>query len=291
MSLNHEAERADKLATQTANVRVAFIGGGNMAAALAAGMLKGILPAERLHVIEPHEETRARWQQLGVPTATAADARLAACDVWIYAVKPQVMREVVEQTRPWLRQQLIISIAAGLPLQALAAWLGGAEAEPWARLVRCMPNTPALVGQGVTGMATGPTLAEADRSLASELMAAVGQVVWVDNDAALDAVTALSGSGPAYVFLFIEGLIEGGRKLGLSESQARDLALATVQGAAHLAASSSESPGVLRERVTSKGGTTAAALEVFAQHEWRETVVQAMRAAAHRAQELAKELA
>lgn len=271
-------------------VTVGFIGGGNMAAALAAGMLKGMLPAERLHVIEPHDETRARWQAQGVSTANAADDRLADCDVWIFAVKPQVMREVVEQTRPYLRGQLVISIAAGLPLNTLAAWLGGRTGSPWARLVRCMPNTPALVGQGVTGLAAPEALAAADRDLAAALMAAVGQVVWVDNDAALDAVTALSGSGPAYVFLFLEALIEGACKLGLSQTQARDLALGTLQGAAHLAAQSTETPDVLRERVTSKGGTTAAALEVFAREGWRQTVVDAMQAAAQRAQELGREL-
>ncbi|SUV84695.1 pyrroline-5-carboxylate reductase [Bordetella pertussis] len=189
--------------------------------------------------------------------------------MWVYAVKPQHMREAVAGTRPWLRPDtLIVSVAAGIRADTLAGWLGE-PGQPWQRLVRCMPNTPALVGAGMTGLAALPGVTPQDRELAGQLLTSVGEVVWVDGDAGLDAVTALSGSGPAYVFLFIEALIAGGRAVGLTDEQARQLALGTLAGATRLAAQSDEPPAVLRERVTSKGGTTAAALDVYAQGDFR----------------------
>ncbi|MGE4334854.1 MAG: pyrroline-5-carboxylate reductase [Pigmentiphaga sp.] len=271
---------------------IAFIGGGNMASALGNGLLDGRLAPAQLHVLDVDAGIREAWHQRGVSVAEAPDERLAACSVWVYAVKPQVMREVVANTQPWLRDALVISIAAGLRLSSLASWLGGAgsEARPWGRLVRCMPNTPALVGAGITGLVAREGLVDADRDLAAQLMQAVGEVVWVDDEPALDAVTALSGSGPAYVFLFLQALIDGGVALGLSPDQARRLALGTLDGATRLAADSTESPAVLRQRVTSKGGTTAAALEVFESHGWPQAVGEAMAAAARRAGTLADEL-
>ncbi|MFQ6708522.1 pyrroline-5-carboxylate reductase, partial [Bordetella pertussis] len=150
------------------------------------------------------------------------------CRVWVYAVKPQHMREAVAGTRPWLRPDtLIVSVAAGIRADTLAGWLGE-PGQPWQRLVRCMPNTPALVGAGMTGLAALPGVTPQDRELAGQLLTSVGEVVWVDGDAGLDAVTALSGSGPAYVFLFIEALIAGGRAVGLTDEQARQLALGTL---------------------------------------------------------------
>jgi pyrroline-5-carboxylate reductase len=199
------------------------------------------------------------------------------------------MREVVLQCRPWLQPNtLVISIAAGISIESLGKWLGD-ETKPYGYIVRCMPNTPALVGAGVTGMSAPSTTTAADRARATALLSTVGEVVWVDSDRAIDAVTALSGSGPAYVFLFIESLIQGGLALGLSEQQSRDLALSTLAGATKLAQQSPESPSVLRERVTSKGGTTAAALDVFAQQGFSTTVGQAMAAADRRAAELSLE--
>jgi pyrroline-5-carboxylate reductase len=184
---------------------------------------------------------------------------------------------------------LVISIAAGIPSGTLARWLGE-PGRPWQRLVRCMPNTPALVGAGITGLMALPGVSEDDRAVAQQMLRAVGETVWVDDDAALDAVTALSGSGPAYVFLFLEALLQGGKDLGLNGEQARKLALATLSGATQLAALSPESPATLRERVTSKGGTTAAALAVFQQRDFAGIVRQAMVAARDRAAELAREL-
>ena len=269
---------------------LAFIGGGNMASALAGGLADRILPARNIHVIEVNEPAHDAWRARGVSVAAAPDERLAACQVWVYAVKPQVMAEVVAQTRPFLQDALVISIAAGVRSDTLSAWLGTPE-SPWQRLVRCMPNTPSLIGAGASGLAALPGVAQADRALAEQMLGAVGEVVWVDDDRALDAVTALSGSGPAYVFQFLQALIDGGCELGLSAAQSRQLALATFAGATRLAAESSESPDVLRERVTSKGGTTAAALAVLAGQGMPQIVSQAMKAAAARAREMGDEFA
>ncbi|ARP86509.1 pyrroline-5-carboxylate reductase [Bordetella genomosp. 9] len=271
------------------NLRIAFIGGGNMASALGAGMADKIAPAGNFHVIDINRDAHAGWLQRGASAATAADDRLAGCNVWFYAVKPQFMHDAVRATQPFLRDgTLVISVAAGIRGDVLAAWLGG-DKGPWPKLVRCMPNTPALVGEGVTGMFALPGVAQAERDLAQAMLASVGKVVWVENDAAIDAVTALSGSGPAYVFRFIEALIEGGMKVGLDAAQARELALGTLSGATRLARESDDPPAVLRERVTSRGGTTAAALKVLEDGHFMELIAHAMQAAAHRSRELSDE--
>src|SRR5690606_39676829 len=210
--------------------------------------------------------------------------------IWVFAVKPQVMKETVARCKPFLRPEtLVISIAAGIKSDTLAGWLG--HEAPWTRLVRCMPNTPALIGAGVSGLLALDGVSEDDKAVAQLLLKAVGEVVWVDSDEQLDAVTALSGSGPAYVFLFLEALIQGGIELGLSAEQSRKLALATLHGATQLAALSPETPATLRERVTSKGGTTAAALAVFEQQGFATLVQRAMQSAYDRAGELAAQFA
>jgi pyrroline-5-carboxylate reductase len=271
------------------DLRIAFIGGGNMASALGAGMAGKLCPAANMHVVDINPACHDGWTARGSSAATAPDERLSACNVWFYAVKPQYMRDAVEASRPWLREgTLVVSVAAGLRADLLAGWLGS-PASPWDKLVRCMPNTPALVGAGVTGMLALGGATAADRELAESMLAAVGQVVWVQDDAAIDAVTALSGSGPAYVFLFIEALIAGGQAVGLTHEQARDLALATLQGASKLAVEAEDPPAVLREKVTSKGGTTAAALKVFGDADFKGIVARAMAAAAQRSRELAQE--
>ncbi|SAI74849.1 pyrroline-5-carboxylate reductase [Bordetella ansorpii] len=271
------------------SLSIAFIGGGNMAAALASGLADRACPAGNLHVVDINASGHDAWRARGATVAAAPDDTLARCKVWIYAVKPQNMRQAVADTRPWLNgETLVISVAAGLRADTLAGWLGE-PGQPWQRLVRCMPNTPALVGAGITGLAALPGASQADRDLAAALLQSVGEVVWVDDDAGLDAVTALSGSGPAYVFLFLEALMAGGRAVGLTEEQSRQLALATFSGATRLAAQSDEPPSVLRERVTSKGGTTAAALGEFEQGGFAPLVERAMQAAARRSRELAAE--
>jgi pyrroline-5-carboxylate reductase len=268
---------------------IAFIGGGNMAAALASGLAGKVCPAGNIHVIDINQDGHAAWQARGMTTATAPDEALARCRVWVFAVKPQNMKDVVASTRQWLQDDtLVVSVAAGIRADTLAGWLGSPDA-PFKRLVRCMPNTPALVGAGITGLAALDGVSEADRELAATLLASVGQLVWVADDAALDGVTALSGSGPAYVFLFLEALVAGGLKVGLTEAQAKQLALGTLAGATKLAAESTEPLAVLRERVTSKGGTTAAALTAFGDAGFGGIVEDAMAAAARRSRELAEE--
>ncbi len=268
---------------------VAFIGGGNMANALVSGLLSQACPLDHIHVIEVADALRTQWAARGVSTSVGPDASLRDHHVWIFAVKPQQMKEVVLQCKPWMSTDtLIISIAAGISIASLATWCGSLQ-DPYQNIVRCMPNTPALVGAGVTGLAAPSGLSADDRCIATDLLSSVGQSVWVDDDAAIDAVTALSGSGPAYVFLFLEALVKGGEALGLTAKQAQELALATLAGATKLASQSLDSPATLRERVTSKGGTTAAALAVLQESHFVDIVTQAMRAADRRAAELSKE--
>jgi pyrroline-5-carboxylate reductase len=269
---------------------LSFIGGGNMATALAAGLIGKRCAAQDVHVIDPTEAVLQQWREKGATAAAAPGEQLAACRVWVFAVKPQHLKAAAQACRPFLRPDtLVVSIAAGITSGTLARWLGE-PGRPWQRLVRCMPNTPALIGAGITGLMALPGVSEDDRAVAQQMLRAVGETVWVDDDDALDAVTAVSGSGPAYVFLFLEAMLQGGKDLGLNDVQARKLALATLSGATQLAALSPESPATLRERVTSKGGTTAAALAVFEQRQFAAIVRQAMGAARDRAAELAKEL-
>ncbi len=269
---------------------LAFIGGGNMASALAAGLMGKRCAAHNVHVVDIDPNALARWKELGATTASQPDETLSARRVWVLAVKPQVMKETIAQCRPYLKEDtLVISVAAGLPSDTLGEWLGSPGA-PWTRLIRCMPNTPALIGQGAAGLVPSSGASDEDKGVAQLLLKSVGEVVWVDDDQQLDAVTAVSGSGPAYVFLFLEALIEHGCRLGLTDEQSRRLALATLSGATELAALSPESPAVLRDRVTSKGGTTAAALAVFERYKFKSVVGEAMQACYDRAGELAKEL-
>lgn len=260
-----------------------------MASALAGGLLGEHKKADNIHVIDPDPETRASWAAKGAGAAGEPDQRLADCRVWFFAVKPQIMAQVVQQCRPWLQDDtLVISIAAGIPGMAIGRWLGS-ESAPYTRVVRCMPNTPALIACGMTGMTALPGVTDAERQMASALLESVGRVLWVDNDAAIDAVTAVSGSGPAYVFLFLQALIEAGIQQGLSAEQSRQLALGTFHGATQLAMLSPDEPATLRERVTSRGGTTAAAIAVFEQNRQGEIIQAAVAAAARRAGELARE--
>ncbi|TEA72295.1 pyrroline-5-carboxylate reductase [Allopusillimonas ginsengisoli] len=270
-------------------LKLAFIGGGNMASALAAGLIGKRCGAHDVHIIDPNEQVRGQWTAQGATAAAQADQTLSGQHVWIFAVKPQYLKQAVESCRPYLAvDTLVISVAAGISTGTLAQWLGTAD-QPWTRLIRCMPNTPALIGAGATGLLALDGVSEDDRAIAQQMLRAVGEVVWVDDDAGIDAVTALSGSGPAYVFLFLESLIQGGVEQGLAPDVARKLALATVTGATQLAGLSSEDLVTLRERVTSKGGTTAAALDVFNQEGFGAIVRQAMKAARERAAELSTE--
>jgi pyrroline-5-carboxylate reductase len=266
-------------------MKIAFIGGGNMAAALIGGLVKrGATPAD-LYAIDVSDDARARLHtQFGIQTAAAADDALRAYDAIVIAVKPQVMKEVAAGLASHLSTQLVVSIAAGIRGTDIARWLNG-----YTRVVRAMPNTPALIGMGVTGLVALPGVDEAGRTLAARVLGAVGETVWFDDEAKIDAVTAISGSGPAYVFYFIEALQEAARRLGLADDEGRALALATFAGAAQLAVQSSEPASVLRERVTSKGGTTAAALASFDAQGVKAAIVAGLLAADARAKEMGDE--
>ncbi|MDR0702190.1 MAG: pyrroline-5-carboxylate reductase [Azoarcus sp.] len=268
---------------------IAFIGGGNMATALIGGMVERGFAADAIHVIEPDAAARERLQaRFGVRALAVPDDGTRRADVLALAVKPQQMQTALTPFAGALRRTLVISIAAGLRLADIGRWLGGAGA-PYTRLVRCMPNTPALIGAGVTGMYAAPAVDAVGRETAERILAAVGGIVWVDDEARLDAVTGISGSGPAYVFHFIEALEAAGRAQGFDAADARRLAVDTVLGAARLASASDDPPAVLREKVTSKGGTTAAALARLAAAGWYDALVDAVAVASARSRELGEQ--
>lgn len=269
--------------------KLAFIGAGNMASALAAGLIGKRCGGPDVLAIDIYPPALESWARQGVQIANEPGPALAQQRIWVFAVKPQVMKETVLACKPYLQDDtLVISVAAGIPATALAQWLGEPD-KPYERVIRCMPNTPAFIGCGITGLMALEQVDQSDKAVAQQLLKSVGEVVWVEDDTAIDAVTAVSGSGPAYVFLFIEALIKAGIEQGLSAEQARQLALATLNGATQLATLSPEEPSVLRERVTSKGGTTAAALQVLDQGGFSPLVQKAVNAAKVRAAELAKE--
>ena len=271
-------------------MKITFLGGGNMATALIGGMIERGFDAAGIQVVDLGAETRARQaERFGLRAVDSFDATALDCDVLMLAVKPQQMKAALAPIAGKLNGQLVISVAAGLRLADLGRWLG-APGQPYSRLVRCMPNTPALIGAGVTGLYADPSVDADGREAAERILAAVGSVVWADSEDQMDAVTAISGSGPAYDIHIIEALEAAGRSLGFDEADARRLAIDTVLGAARLAAGSEDSPAVLREKVTSKGGTTAAALNSLAESGWHGALVKAVGAARARGQELGAEL-
>jgi len=263
---------------------LAFIGGGNMASAIIGGLIQQGLPASRIEVVEPFEEARARLQQsFGVQAMATPGPQLQRASLVVWAVKPQMFKEAALQVRPHLAQPLHLSVAAGIRSDSIAGWM---QSE---RVVRSMPNTPALVGLGMTALYARAGAGAADRTRIEQVIATTGEFLWVDDEPHLDAVTALSGSGPAYVFLFLEAMIEAGAQMGLTREQAKRLGIATFAGASELARRSDESPAVLRERVTSKGGTTFAALSAMQQDQVPQAFIRAMQAAYRRAGELGDE--
>lgn len=263
------------------NDAVAFIGGGNMAYALATRLAAS--GAHDVTVAEPVAAQRARFAP---PVATTEDNAAAARNAAavVLAVKPQVVRKVAEELAGALRPDaLVVSIAAGVPLAAVERWLGGQRS-----VVRCMPNTPALVGRGISGLVANAATSAVQRTMAESLLAAVGEVVWFASDRELDAVTAVSGSGPAYFFYLIEALAAAGRELGLADAVAARLAAATAGGAAAMAAA--DDAAALRAQVASPGGTTERALSILAERSFPEAVLAAARGAYDRSRELAEEL-
>jgi pyrroline-5-carboxylate reductase len=266
--------------------KIGFIGGGNMASSLISGLItSGHSPqliwvadidADRLHALAEKKK---------VNIADSNDALVNAVDVMVLAVKPQVLQTVAESISSRIQQKhpLVVSIAAGVSQQSLAHWLGNDIA-----IVRCMPNTPALVLTGATALHANENVSAEQRDLAENILRAVGLAIWVANESELDAVTAVSGSGPAYFFLLLEAMEKTAVDLGLNEQTARLLVQQTALGAAKIALESSESPAQLRQRVTSPGGTTQSALEVFEQGGFKNLVAKALYAARNRSIEMSK---
>lgn len=266
-------------------MNICFIGGGNMATALIGGLLGKGFVAGQISVVEISADNRARLQRDFLVRAVEHLAEgVAGSDVIVCAVKPQQLREVAQQLAPMLGKQLLISIAAGIRADDLARWSGSQA------VVRAMPNTPALIQSGMTGLYAMPAVTAAQREQAQNILVAVGETLWLQDEAMLDAVTAISGSGPAYVFYFIEALQQAARELGFNAEEARRLSLATFVGASKLAAGSDEDVSVLRARVTSRNGTTERALLSLAANRVASHIAQAAHAAAERAREMGDEL-
>jgi len=275
------------------NVHITFIGGGNMGRALISGLLANGFNPNQISAVEANVATAAKLgEDFGIQSINALDKiafDFSKNNVVVMAIKPQDFNVVAKGLAPKLKHAssagpLVLSIAAGIRLKDMGRWLDHV------RCVRAMPNTPALIGKGITGLFADEAVDESDRNLAQTICNAVGQSIWVPEEKLMDAVTAVSGSGPAYVFAFLEAMQSAGEKLGLDAASARKLAYATLEGASQLAHNSDEHAGVLRERVTSKGGTTAAALEVMQQEGWNQILEKAIDAACQRGKAMGDEL-
>lgn len=270
-------------------MKVLFVGGGNMAQAIIGGLLAKGLTADEMQAIEPFAPTRAGLDGLGVRNTDSLQPQQLDCDVIVLAVKPQVMHEALAPFAGRLSGQLVISIAAGVRCGDIAGWLAtGGSAYP--NIVRAMPNTPALIHAGITGLFAGAGVRPEGRVAAESLMAAVGKTAWFADEAMLDAVTAVSGSGPAYVFYFIEALERAAVQMGFGPAEARTFAIETFLGGARLAAQSADTPAELRRKVTSKRGTTERALDTFEQHQLGDKFIEGVKAACQRSRELGDEL-
>ena len=263
---------------------LAFVGGGNMASAILGGLIAAGHPASRVVVVEPHAPQAAQVREkFGVRVEPAGGAALADADIVVWAVKPQVFGDAAGPCSPFARDALHLSVMAGIRSDAIARATGSE------RVVRAMPNTPALIGQGIAGLFARAAVTPADRAAIERVLAPTGETLWVTQESDLDAVTALSGSGPAYVFFFLEAMMQAAADMGLPPEQGRRLAEATFKGATALAQDSDDSPETLRSRVTSKGGTTYAAITAMEAAGVKPAIVQALRAAQARAKELGDE--
>jgi pyrroline-5-carboxylate reductase len=264
--------------------QLAFIGGGNMASAIIGGLVKSGHAPDAVLVIDPGAAQRDKLHaEFGVRTLAAADATLAQATLVVWAVKPQLFTEAAAPCAAFVAHALHLSVMAGIRSDALV------RATGTERIVRTMPNTPALVGQGMTGLFARAAVSAADRTQVEAVLAPTGQLMWVAHEELLDAVTAISGSGPAYVFYFVEAMMEAAVQMGLSAEQGKQLALGTFAGATALAQASPDAPNVLRERVTSKGGTTHAAITSLDASNVKTAFIAAMQAAQKRARELGDE--
>ncbi|MGV3582267.1 MAG: pyrroline-5-carboxylate reductase [Methylophilus sp.] len=265
--------------------KIGFIGGGNMSTALITGLKNQNFDPQRIQVVEPDEAKRTFLSNtLGVNVTTNLKD-IVQNDVIVFAVKPQQLKSVAIELAPLLKQQLIISIAAGVRLSDLSRWL-----NHYPKIIRAMPNTPAQIQLGVTGLYAMPLVSKIENETATQILSAVGSTLWVGKETELDAVTAISGSGPAYVFYLIEALQEAAKSLGLTEDQAKLLSIATFKGASQLAEVSSASIQTLREQVTSKGGTTEQGLLSLEASKVKEAIILATQQAEKRAKILGDEL-
>lgn len=270
--------------TAVLNCNISFIGGGNMAQALIGGLIARGLPATRITVADPVEKIRQLLDEKQLSTTDNNAAAIKNADIVVLAVKPQVLAGVLQPLKGLFDGKLIISIVAGAEIATLSQLTGSN------RIVRVMPNTPALVETGAHGLYAHDTVEVADRDLASQVLASTGLTIWVKSEAQIDAVTAVSGSGPAYFFYMMESMIRAGKNLGLDEKTATELTLQTALGAAQMAITSANTPAELRKNVTSPNGTTQAALEVFDRAQISQNIQVALAAAHKRSQELAFEL-
>jgi pyrroline-5-carboxylate reductase len=264
--------------------RIAFVGGGNMASAIIGGLIRQGMPASDIEIVEPYEPQRQKLRaQFGIAAQAAPGAALADCGLVVWAVKPQTFKDAAAQARPHVGAALHLSVAAGIRSDSIAQWLGTQ------RIVRSMPNTPALVGKGMTALFARDAVDAQDKAQVERVIFTTGEFLWVGEEKHLDAVTAISGSGPAYVFYFLEAMRKAGAEMGLTEQQAYKLAVGTFVGASALAQASEDPPELLRERVTSKGGTTYAAITSMEGDDVKALFVKALHAACKRADELGNE--
>ncbi|WP_168399186.1 pyrroline-5-carboxylate reductase [Acinetobacter indicus] len=266
------------------NCNISFIGGGNMAQALIGGLIARGMPSTRITVADPVEKIRLLLEEKDVHVTEDNQAAIRDADIVVFAVKPQVLASVLQPLKGQFEGKLVISIVAGAEIATISALL---DTD---RVVRVMPNTPALVQTGAHGLYAHDAIDSKDRELASQVLAATGLTIWVNSEAQIDAVTAVSGSGPAYFFYMMESMIRAGKNLGLDEKVATALTLQTALGAAQMAITSSNTPAELRKNVTSPNGTTQAALEVFDRAQVSQNIQAALAAAKTRSQELAAEL-
>ena len=264
---------------------ITFIGGGNMASAIIGGLVRQGHPTSALQVVEPWDEQRAKLTQQfpGMTVLPAASADLKPSDLVVWAVKPQTFKDAAAAARAHVEGALHLSVAAGITSESIAAWLGSE------RIVRAMPNTPALVGLGMTGLMARAAVSADDKALVERVVRTTGELVWVKVESDLDAVTALSGSGPAYVFFFLEAMRDAGARMGLAPEVAQQLAIGTFIGASTLAQRSTDPLQTLRERVTSKGGTTYAAITSMEASDMKALFEKALVAAQTRAAELGRD--
>jgi len=266
-------------------MKMTFIGGGNMATAMIGGMVAQGFSGSDIHVVDPSEpRQRELVQQFGVSCAPPG-APLPPSAAIVFAVKPQQLRQIAEELKNQIGQALVISIAAGIRADTLGRWLDGHD-----RIVRVMPNTPALVQAGISGVYASEGVSAADRALTERILASIGEIVWVDDETDMDGITAISGSGPAYVFYFMEALQAAARAQGFSPEIAQKLAYQTFAGSVKLALASADDAATLRVKVTSKGGTTERAINAFENSQLRTTIIAAAAAAAARSRELGEEL-